>query len=306
MEKKLLTSDELILHMKEKGITFNIINESNAKIILEQHNYYFKLASYRKNYNKIPTGERIGQYVDLDFAYLKDLSIIDCDLRYLVLQMCLDIEHSLKIMLLRDIENNIKEDGYNIVKLWDPDKIHINKIYKHLKTSYCRDLIKKYHPNYPVWVLVELISFGELCKFVEFYNKIYPKRLPFDVRLLFLVRDLRNACAHSNCLIHDLRADYHSKPNPTILKEIQRISNISKRVRTSKLKNKPIHDFTCLLFVYPLIVKSKRLKRLRKKDLLKLIRTSMKKNANYYDKNEAIKTTHIFIEKVLAKFIKAY
>ena len=83
MEKKLLTSDELILHMKEKGITFNIINESNAKIILEQHNYYFKLASYRKNYNKIPTGERIGQYVDLDFAYLKDLSIIDCNLRYL-------------------------------------------------------------------------------------------------------------------------------------------------------------------------------------------------------------------------------
>ena len=306
MRKKLLNSDELIVHMKEKGITFDIINENKAKKILEERNYYFKLASYRKNYNKISLGKRVGQYINLDFAYLKDLSTIDCHLRYLVLQMCLDIEHALKIMLLRDIENNLDEDGYKIVDSWDDNNLYRDKIYKHLNTSYCRDLINKYHPDYPVWVLVELISFEELCKFIEYYNKQYPKRLSFDVKLLFLVRDLRNACAHSNCLIHDLRADYHSKPNPTILKEIQKIRNISKRVRIAKLKNKPIHDFICLLFVYPLIVKSERLKRQRKIELIKLIRNRMKKNKIYYDKNEAIKTTYIFIRKVLAKFIRKY
>ncbi|WP_304153654.1 hypothetical protein [Megamonas hypermegale] len=56
MSKKLLTSDELIEHMKQKGITFNIVDEKKAKNFLEEHNYYFKLASYRKNYNKIPLG----------------------------------------------------------------------------------------------------------------------------------------------------------------------------------------------------------------------------------------------------------
>lgn len=306
MHKKLLTSNELIAHMKQKGITFNIVNEDEAKNFLEEHNYYFKLASYRKNYNKIPKGERIGQYIDLDFAYLKDLSTIDCHLRYLVLQMCLDIEHALKIMLLHDIEKNQKEDGYQIVNLWDNTNRHRNEIFKHLKTSYCKDLINKYHPDYPVWVLVELISFGELCKFIEFYDKTYPKRLSFDVKLLFLVRDLRNACAHNNCLIHNLKADYHSKPNPTLLKQVQAIKNISKRVRNAKLKNKPIHDFTCLLFVYPLIVKSTRLRKMRKKELIKLIKKRMIKHADYYNKNDAIKTTYIFIKKILLEFIRFY
>ena len=55
-------------------------------------------------------------------------------------------------------------------------------------------------------------------------------------KLLFLVRDLRNACAHNNCLIHNLRADYHSKSNPTLLRQIQTIQTISKRVRNAKLK----------------------------------------------------------------------
>lgn len=31
MNKKLLTSDELIKHMKQKGITFNIVDETKAK-----------------------------------------------------------------------------------------------------------------------------------------------------------------------------------------------------------------------------------------------------------------------------------
>ncbi|SNU95473.1 Uncharacterised protein [Megamonas hypermegale] len=32
MNKKLLTSDELIKHMKQKGITFNVVDEKKLKI----------------------------------------------------------------------------------------------------------------------------------------------------------------------------------------------------------------------------------------------------------------------------------
>lgn len=60
--KQLLSIDELIEHMKKKGITFNEVSESDAKDFLQKNNYYMKLAAYRSNYEKCPTGKRVGQY----------------------------------------------------------------------------------------------------------------------------------------------------------------------------------------------------------------------------------------------------
>ena len=75
-----------------------------------------KLASYRENYPKYLTGSKIGQYINLDFAYLRELSTIDMHLRYLIIQMCLDLEHALKVSLIAHIESNPKEDGYELVR----------------------------------------------------------------------------------------------------------------------------------------------------------------------------------------------
>ena len=75
--KPLLTTEQLISHMRSKGITFNTISEDDAKVFLQKNNYYMKLASYRANYPKYLTGSKIGQYINLDFAYLKELSTID-------------------------------------------------------------------------------------------------------------------------------------------------------------------------------------------------------------------------------------
>ena len=59
--KKLLSIDELIEHMKQKGITFKEVSESDAKEFLQKNNYYMKLASYRKNYPKYQTGKKEGK-----------------------------------------------------------------------------------------------------------------------------------------------------------------------------------------------------------------------------------------------------
>ena len=50
--KKMLSTDELICHMKEKGIQFNIVDESVAKDFLTYNNYYMKLVAFRTNYEK--------------------------------------------------------------------------------------------------------------------------------------------------------------------------------------------------------------------------------------------------------------
>ena len=304
--KDLLSTKELIKHMKTKGVLFNIISEDKAAHFLDEHNYYYKLAAYRKNYDKRPNGPRKGTYMRLEFAYLQDLSTIDCKLRYLVLSMCLDIEHSLKIILLKDIADNPSEDGYNIIKIWDNQGAHRSKIQSYLTTSYCKDIINKFHPNYPAFALCELISFGELCKLISFYDKTYPGRLPFNTKLLYPVRDIRNASAHSNCLINDVRCNSVGYPNFEILKLIQSIKKISKRVRQEKIKNKPIHDLICLMYFYPLVVKSEHLRSSRKKELLNIVKGRMTRHKDYYSQNATLRTTYIFIRHILKNILKSY
>ena len=46
------------------------------------------------------------EYKKLDFGYLKELSTIDMYLRYIVMDMCLDIEHVIKVRLIKNITNN--------------------------------------------------------------------------------------------------------------------------------------------------------------------------------------------------------
>jgi hypothetical protein len=71
------------------------------------------LKSYASDY---PVNPKDGKYVNLEFAYLVELSKIDMYLRKIILGMCLDVEHILKTRMLYDISRNDKEDGYNIVK----------------------------------------------------------------------------------------------------------------------------------------------------------------------------------------------
>ncbi len=195
---------------------------------------------------------------------------------------------------------------------WDLCGKHRQKIKEHLKTSYCKDLISKYSPDYPVWVLCELVSFGELCKLVRHYDTLYPKRLSFPTSLLFPVRDLRNAAAHNNCLIHDVRAAHYSisgrnnRVNPFLQKEIQQIQGISKRTRHTYLVNKPIHDFLCLLLLYANVVQSEHLRAARCNALNQLINHRCRKNRSYYTQQATLRSAYVFLRKSFYHFRKMY
>ncbi|WP_027422619.1 Abi family protein [Lachnobacterium bovis] len=95
--KPMISIDEQIELLKSKGIKFNIMSEVEAKKYLSNNNNYFKVTSYRKNYDKHPGGVQVGQYIHLEFAYLVDLAIIDMRIRYHILHMALDIEHYIRM-----------------------------------------------------------------------------------------------------------------------------------------------------------------------------------------------------------------
>lgn len=110
------SAQQLIDMMKNtKGITFKYMSEIDAEKYLININNYLRTAAYRKNYQKHSKGVNKGKYINLDFAYLKELSTLDMHFRFLVSKMCSDIEHDVKVQILKDIESNTSTDGYDLV-----------------------------------------------------------------------------------------------------------------------------------------------------------------------------------------------
>ena len=80
--KPQLTPKEQVEHLKRKGVKFEFYSEDEAVEYLSKNNNYFKIRAYRKSFEKYIGGEKDGTYIDLDFAMLKDLAIIDMRFRY--------------------------------------------------------------------------------------------------------------------------------------------------------------------------------------------------------------------------------
>lgn len=303
--KPILTIEKQLEHLKDKGIAFEITSEEEAIDYLRYNNNYFKLASYRKNYFQIQDGKNKGQYTGLDFGYLKDLAIIDMKLRYTVVQIALNIEHYTKMELLRLIEEH-EEDGYSICRDFfksmnkeqrERTKSEINR---NKNSLYCGDMFEKYNNDFPVWVLLEMIPFGRLVSFYNFCADRYESKEMKDKHfLLKTCKDIRNASAHSSCILNDLRpGTIRYSPRDSVMKKISEIDGISKQTRTKKMSNPRIQQIVTLIYTHSLIVTSEGVKE-KANELLLEFKERMMKNISYYEKNLMILSSFNFIDKII-------
>lgn len=301
-DKPKQNSSQLIAKMKNNGITFHYTSEEKAINYLLDKNNFFRTAAYRKNYQKYNNGLNIGKYIALDFSYLQELSTIDMHFRFLISRMCLDIEHALKVQMIKDIEHDSTTDGYDIVYIFLKQNSYI--IHKLSATSvspFTGNLIKKYftlqqtynskkknfenqitaYDDCPAWVLLELLTFGDFMRFYQFY---YSSRSTAKINfsILNLIKSLRNASAHNNCILADL-SQGSSQPPKQISYTIAQIPSINKNQRRKKLSCRPMLEFVSLIYVYHLIV-SDHIKYHRSKELKALFFNRMLEKNTFFKK----------------------
>ena len=92
--KPWLTASEQIDHLKSRGVHFSLMSEEDARAYQEKNSNYFRLRAYWLGFPKVEEGARKGEYANLDFKMLVDLSIVDMLLRYEMLPLTLDARFS--------------------------------------------------------------------------------------------------------------------------------------------------------------------------------------------------------------------
>lgn len=318
--KKMLNVAELIPYLKEKNIKFNITNETAAEIFLKQSNNYFNITSYKRNFEVATSGFSKGKYLDLDFAYLQDLGVIDYRLRLILFDMIINIEHYLKIKILNDIESIDGEDGYRIVNMYldrdynsekYPKKLH-NSIFNKIGNEHYKNLFNKYDlnkdkklENIPIWEFLEIITYGELVSFYDFFGKEYKDK--FAIKNISILRDigkLRNAVAHNTCILSNVGVkDNGYSPDSKIIKFLSDC-NIEKKRRDYKLSNSRIRQITYTLYMFNIVVTSTGIKKNVSENINKLMFNRIILNKKYYNNNGLLKSVYIYFANIITKYYK--
>lgn len=332
LTKKKLTISEQIEYMKIKGIQFNIVNENDAATYLSQNSYYYKVTAYRKNYIK----DSAGKYKGLDFANLKDLAIIDMYLRYLVIQLSLDIEHALKTLIIRlitDIECN--DDGFKIIvqynnfekvnfekkiseesTLTEVEKNNKKKAYVPVQEKILKDIKNKRDYNYDlyiknkdrlsIWILLEMMSLGQLVSFIRFYvdtSQHKSTQLKKAYNFLRFSKNIRDSAAHSRPVILNITEE--NQMGNTNQKRIRRAqlplkdylinSGVDSKLASRVLTNFKVHDLCSLLYLHDFYIQGKQTRKARKKELMKLYRRSLYKKSIYEPPTDFVDISKVFL-----------
>lgn len=305
--KPMKSAQDLVEHMKSKGITFNIVSQEDAAWYMENNNNYFRVASYRKNYNKqLDSNQKpIDKYVNLDFGYLQDLAIIDMELRYTFIQLTLDIEHFAKMNILKEIENH-NENGYQIVSeflnfLSESRRKHIESELRQNQSSYyTKDIYNKYAPDFPVWVFLELLPFGAILDFYHFCaDRFQSKQMKDRFYIMIRCKNVRNACAHNDCFINDLHKNTVAyTPKYTVSKKLSRIPSLSRDSRNNRMGNERIQELIYVLYIHNDIVTSRGVHN-KAAQKLHAFEDRMMKHAEYYNTNQLITANFDFLKLVI-------
>ena len=292
-----LSFDSQIEYLKSIGVSFNLCSEDEASRYLSEDSYLYKVLLYRRLFSAADCKSGSLKYRGLDFAMLKDLAGIDQLMRYVVLQLTLDIEHFEKASLMKRVTELDCEDGYLIVEAYRKQLTEgqRNRLSSELRVRrgdiYCGDIIQKYPADsMPIWALLEVVSFGtfvDICRFRA--TRWQEKTLLDEHYLLKKVKSLRNACAHSSAILNGIAASSCAdgpRPSDLLLGELSRCG-VSRKVRRQRMRNPRMLELATTLFTHGRVVPEGSSRKRAAADLQKLFARAEEHRDCYAAENPA-------------------
>ena len=135
-------------------------------------------------------------------------------------------------------------------------------------------------------------------------KKINDRSMINEAYLLKNVRELRNACAHNNCILNDLKSETAwNPPNYNIMKELGE-KGISKKTRYKKMTNPRIQQIVTMLYLNKNMVTSEGVLNNQKK-LLQELKSRIEHHMDYYDNNNLVQTSLQFFIKIIDIWYKS-
>ena len=203
-------------------------------------------------------GAHDGEYANLDFCDLVDLERLDRELRAALLPLALDAEHLAKARVLDEVARRPDEDGHSIVRDYmasltpSEHSRRAAEISRLQRDEYSGDLQRHYAAEMPIWVLLELSSFGTVADVYRYCARRWDDAAMLDEHyMLKKTRDVRNACAHSAAIINGLGTNGHvARPAPSELTIALREAGFSKRSRSSRMRNPRLQQIATLLLLH--------------------------------------------------------
>lgn len=311
--KQKLSTQQQIEHLESKGIVFELCSKEDAAAYLRKKNNFLRLSSYRFLFEKQIQGKAKGCYLNLDFAYLADLASIDRILREVFLLITLDIEHFAKIKLLGIIDSLSAENGYSIVSDFKDSlspsyrKRLSNELHNRSDEGIGRDiyagnLISKYELEMPIWVFLEVVSFGTFLSFYRFCAQRWnDDTLLQEHYILKSVKALRNACAHNSCIVNGFCPGANNEPlatNTLIANALNDAGIKNTKARKAKLKNPRIGQIASTLYAFDAIVDSAKARE-RGYANLERLKKRIQHHPEYYTGHNATMSFFDFLQKLI-------
>ncbi|MGN0343332.1 MAG: Abi family protein [Lachnospiraceae bacterium] len=220
MSKQFKTYDELLIFLQEeKNLLVN--DSAYAKQVLSKTSYFSLISGYKDSF-KHPTTGKYKNGTTFDDIY--SLYKFDHELRIIFLKYMLIAEHSVKSSLAYHFTELYGENQREYLSLthYIVTKANHHDIQKLIKVlsyhiTYTSDYsyvthYKKQHHNVPLWIMIHILTVGQLSHMYDFLKASVPIQVCKDHHnisrkdmhsFLSVMTKHRNACAHGDRFCHN-------------------------------------------------------------------------------------------------------